>query len=639
MPLPELIPLEMLLADPYFSNASISADGARLAYLAPRNGRTQVFVRGLDQGHDEAVCVTDDRRRGIKSYQWTDDPRWLLYRQDTDGNEDWHLFRVDLENPRSPAVDLTPLAPGSRVLEAAPAPGRAGKLIVTMNPRVLYFDTFLLDVATGEQQLLVEGESILGAPVLTPDLEPRHWSGQADSGGWEIRTTDPVTASERVVFRAGGPENPNGIWPRLAPDGSSFVVADHVGDDVALVRVDIATGSKTVLASLPGRSLCRLSAISASPPSTYTSRKTGEVMAARFVGDRPTIVPLTPTFTEVYAALSQLSDGVLNELSSDTDERMWVASFTHDREPDLTYLYDHSTGESRLLFRSRPDLDPDQLAETRGVTYTARDGLLIHAFLTLPAGVDHTDLPLVVKVHGGPWANDIWRFDASNQLLANRGYVVLQPNFRGSDGYGRRHMLAAVKELAGAMHTDLIDGADWLVGQGVVDPTRIAIMGASYGGYSALVGATMTPDYFATAIDVVGPSDLARCITSTPEFVRPVLLNNWLAYAGDPDDPADLEWMRSRSPITMVDKIRIPLLIAQGAKDARVEQVESDSMVAALREQGIPVEYLLAEDEGHGFQNPENVRWLWQSIERHLATHLGGRTSPRRSAAPHDTPA
>ena len=624
-----LIPLETILANPEFSAATISPDGKRLAYLAPRHGRTQVWVRGIDEEHDQAICVTDDRRRGIRSYQWTDDPRWLLYRQDTDGNEDWHLFRVDLDAPDQPAVDLTPLPPGSRILDVMPAPNRPGKVVVSMNPRVLYFDSFLLDIATGEQELLVEGGSIMGGVVFSPDLEPRHWVGQADDGAWEFRTTDPATGEERTVFRAGGPENPNGIQPaRITPDGQSVVLADYsTGGDLELVQIDIASGKRTVLAGLPGRSLCRMSTITSFPPNVYLSKKTGEVIAARFVGDRPTIVPVTPDFAEVYAALSTLSEGVLNQLSSDTDERYWVASFTHDREPDLTYLYDHHTGESRLLLRSRPDLDPADLAPMRGVTYTARDGLPIHAFLTLPLGVPHQDLPLVVLAHGGPWANDVWRFDQGVQLLANRGYAVLQPNFRGSDGYGRQHLLAAVKELAGAMHNDLIDGADWLVEQGLVDPTRIAIMGASYGGYAALVGATVTPDYFATAIDIVGVSDLPNCINSMPAFVRPVLRNNWVTYAGDPDDPKDLADMRARSPITMVDKIRIPLLIAQGAKDPRVVQAESDNIVAALRERGLEVEYLLAEDEGHGFQNPENVLWLWRTIEKHLATHLGGRTS------------
>jgi dipeptidyl aminopeptidase/acylaminoacyl peptidase len=628
MPLPELIPLETLLADPDFSGATLSPDGKRLAYLAPKHGRTQVWVRGVDDEHDDAVCVTDDRRRGIRSYQWTDDPRWLLYRQDTDGNEDWHLFRVDLEAPDQPALDLTPLPPGSRVLDATAAPNRPGQLVVTMNPRGLYFDTFLIDVATGTQELLVEGGSILGGPVLSPELEPLHWAGQTEDGAWEFRTTDPKTGVERVVHRAGGPENPNGIQPtRLTPDGDAVVLADFSeAGDLELVRVDIATGERSVIAGLEGRSLCRMSNITAFPPSVYVSKKTGEVMAARFVGDRPTIVPVTAEFAEVYAALSQLSDGVLNALSSDADERLWVASFTHDREPDLTYLYDHATGESRLLFRPRPELDPEQLAPMNGVTYNARDGRQIHGFLTLPLGVEHRELPLVVLVHGGPWANDVWRFDPSVQLLANRGYAVLQPNFRGSDGYGREHLLAAIKQLSAAMQTDLIDGADRLVERALVDPTRIAIMGASYGGYSALVGATVTPDYFAAAVDIVGVSSLPNCITSMPAFVKPVLLNNWLTYAGDPDDPADLADMLARSPITMVDKIRIPLLIAQGAKDPRVVQAESDNMVAALRERGVPVEYLLAEDEGHGFQNPENVLWLWRAIEKHLATHLGGRS-------------
>jgi dipeptidyl aminopeptidase/acylaminoacyl peptidase len=333
-----------------------------------------------------------------------------------------------------------------------------------------------------------------------------------------------------------------------------------------------------------------------------------------------------PHFAEVYAELEQLSDGVMASVSSDVEEQRWVVSFAHDREPGLTWFYDHSTGERRLLGRAHPHLDPDDLAPMTAVQLTARDGLPLHAFLTLPVGVPAEGLPLVLKVHGGPWCHDQWGFDPQIQFLANRGYAVLQVNFRGSSGYGRRHITAAIKELAGKMHDDLIDAADWAVAQGYADPARIGIYGGSYGGYSALVGVTFTPDYFAAAVDYVGISDLANFMRTLPPFVKPQMINSWYLYVGDPDVPEELEDMLARSPITRADQITTPLLVVQGANDARVVQAESDNIVASLRERGVPVEYLIAEDEGHGFQNPENVMTMFRALERHFATHLGGRS-------------
>jgi dipeptidyl aminopeptidase/acylaminoacyl peptidase len=231
----------------------------------------------------------------------------------------------------------------------------------------------------------------------------------------------------------------------------------------------------------------------------------------------------------------------------------------------------------------------------------------------------------VLLVHGGPWYHDTWGYSPQAQFLANRGYAVLQVNFRGSTGYGRRHTTAAIGEFAGAMHDDLIDAADWAVAQGYADPDRIGIFGGSYGGYAALVGVTATPDYFAAAVDYVGISNLANFMRTLPPFTRPYNANSWYRYVGDPDDPAQEADMLARSPITMVDRIRTPLLVAQGANDARVVQAESDNIVESLRDRGVPVEYIVADDEGHGFDNPENQFRLYRAIERHFADHLGRR--------------
>ncbi|SDU47019.1 S9 family peptidase [Jiangella alkaliphila] len=632
MSAPGLIQVEELFADPEFSGASISPDGTRIGYLAPWSGRTNVWVCGIDEEHADAVCVTRDGRRGIRRYFWTDDPRWLLYLQDTDGNEDWHLYRVDLGAPGEPAVDLTPMPRGSRVMDVEPFKAVPGSVLVSMNRRPLDVDVFRIDVATGEIVLHRENPDRRGGFVFGPGGEVVAHS-QADDGTFEYHAVDDASGRRRLFHRQGGPEHPLGVHPaRITPDGAGLLVGSYQdSDDLRLVRVDIATGEQSVVADLPGHSLCIAEAVlPAAPPTLFTSRRTGAVLAARFVGDRPVIHVVDPGFAEVYAALSRLSDGVLAGLSSDDSERLWVATFAHDREPGLTYLYDHGTGESRLLFRPYPRLDPDALAPMTPVAFAARDGLPLHGFLTLPVGVEPAGLPLVLFLHGGPWFHDVWGYNPTAQFLANRGYAVLQVNFRGSSGYGRRHTTAAIREFAGTMHDDVIDAADWAVKQGYADPARIGIHGGSYGGYAALVGVTVTPDYFAAAVDYCGISSLPNFMRTLPEFLRPQMVNNFLLYCGDPADPEQEADLLARSPITMVDRIRTPLLVVQGANDVRVVKAESDAIVEALRARGVAVEYLVADDEGHGFQNPENVMTMFRTVERHFAAHLGGLSEEQR---------
>ncbi|MFC7329760.1 alpha/beta fold hydrolase [Marinactinospora rubrisoli] len=626
--LPPLVDVEEFFADPVFSGATISPDGTRIAYLAPKYGRTNVWVRGIDEGHEDAVCVTHDARRGIKTYHWTDDPRWLLYLQDTDGNEDWHLYRVDLDAPEEPAVDLTPMEPGSRVFGAEPMKSVPGSVLVWMNRRPMAIDVFRIDVATGETVLHLEQPEPNGGFLVGRDGEAAFYSLLADDGSHEFYAIDPATGERRLLRRLGGPEHPLGVpLQMVTSDGKGLLVADYQeSDDLRLVRIDRETGEETVVAAVEGHSLCTMGLMAPTlPPSVFISQRTGDVMAARFVGDRPRIEVVDPHFAEVYAALSRLSDGVLSSVSSDESERRWVVSFDHDREPGLTFFYDHGTGESRLLFRPYPRLDPADLAPMTAVRFPARDGLPLHGFLTLPVGVEPAKPPLVLLVHGGPWAHDTWSYSPTVQFLANRGYAVLQVNFRGSSGYGKRHVTSAIGEFAGKMHDDLIDAADWAVAQGHADPGRIGIAGGSYGGYAALVGVTVTPDYFAAAVDYVGISNLANFMRTLPPFARPHQVNNWYRYVGDPENPAQEADMLARSPITMVERIRTPLLVAQGANDVRVVREESDNIVESLRARGVPVEYLVADDEGHGFDNPENRIRLHRAIERHFADHLGGR--------------
>jgi dipeptidyl aminopeptidase/acylaminoacyl peptidase len=623
MALPDLISVEDFFNPPTRAAATISPDGTKIAFLAPWKDRLNVWIQSLDSETDEARCVTADDNRSVFHFEWTDDPRWLIYLQDTDGDENWHIHRVDLDDPDAAAVDLTPF-PGA--MAAALREVKHGKTTVMLNNRnAAQFDVHELDVATGELTLIAENPGhVIGwlcsdngdlfATSLTPD-------GDLELSRWDGATLHPIV-------NVDGSDYPVGIHPMvITPDGAGLWMGSNRDTDrTRLVRLDLTTGEEIEVDSHPQLELDPRAVVSPMmPPPLIQDRRTGELLAVRYLGERQVIRALDPEFADVLANLEQLDDGDIGRLSSDDDGRRWVVAFNHDRDPGVTYLYDHSTDESRLLFRPLPHLDPEQLAPMRPVTITSRDGLALHSYLTLPVAVEPKDLPLVLSVHGGPWYRDSWSYDPGVQLLANRGYAVLQMNFRGSTGYGKSFLKAAIGEFAGKMHDDLIDGVNWAVEQGYADPERVAILGGSYGGYAALVGVTFTPDVFAAAVDYVGISDLANFMRTLPPFARPHLTNNWHTYVGDPEDPQQLADMMARSPITRVDQIRTPLLVIQGANDVRVVQAESDNLVTALRARGVEVDYLIQTDEGHGAVNPQNMIEMWRAISGFLARHLGGR--------------
>lgn len=623
MPNSGLLTVEDLFDSPTRAAATISPDGTRIAFLAPWKNRLNVWVEDLDGESPEPRCVTADDRRSVMHFEWTDDPRWLIYLQDTDGDENWHIHRVDLENPDAAAVDLTPY-PGAMAAPLREA--RYGKTVIILNHREpTLFDVYELDIATGELTLIATNPGHVSgwlageqgdvfATSLTPDgeLELSRWDG----------------ARLHRIAGFDGADFPLGIHPTvITPDGTGLWMGSHRDSDRSrLVRVDLSTGEETVVDSHPEFDIDPRSIVSPTmPPPLIQDRRTGELLGVRYLGERQEIRALTPRFADILANLDELSDGDVGRLSSDENGDRWVVAFNHDRDPGVTYLYDHRTGESRMLFRPLPHLDPGQLAPMRPVTITSRDGWPLHSYLTLPVGVEPKNLPLVLVVHGGPWYRDSWEWSPHAQLLANRGYAVLQVNFRGSLGFGKAFLQAAVGEFAGRMHDDLIDGVDWAVEQGYADRERVAILGGSYGGYAALVGVTFTPDVFAAAVDYVGISDLANFMRTLPAIARPHLANNWHTYVGDPDDPAQLADMMARSPITRVDQIRTPLMVIQGANDVRVVRAESDNLVAALRARGVEVEYLVQDDEGHGAVNTENVIEMWRAVSRFFARHLGGR--------------
>jgi len=615
---PPTLSVEDFFSPPERAGATISPDGTRIAYLAPWRNRLNVWVQDVE-GTEEPRCVTADETRSVYIYSWTHDSRWLLYLQDNGGDEHWHVHRVDPDDPAGTAVDLTPfprVRASYELLKAQP-----GKALVQHNARnAELMDAFELDIATGELTLLAENPGTVVGWISGPGGEL--FTNTLTAGGdVEISQWDSATRSLRTITVYEGRDYPLGIHPiAVSPDGTGIWLGSYRGSDrLRLARLDVATGEETVIDSHPHYDLGAQIML---PSPFIISERTGELIGARYYGERQVIHALDDEFADVLSRLATLSDGDLAGISCDDSGQRWVVSFTHDRDPHATYFYDHATGESRLLFRPYPHLDPAALAEMTPVTVTARDGLDLHAYLTLPVGRPPENLPLVLLVHGGPWARDCWGYQPDVQLLANRGYAVLQVNFRGSTGYGKAFTQAAIGEFAGKMHDDLIDAVDWAVKQGFADRDRVAIFGGSYGGYATLVGVTFTPDVFAAAIDYVGISSLPNFMRTLPDVGRRFLANNWNLYVGDPSDPQQEADMLARSPITRVDRIRTPLLVVQGANDSRVVQAESDNMVAALRARGVEVEYMVKQDEGHGFVNPDNNIDLYHAVERFLAAHL-----------------
>lgn len=615
--------VEELFGAPVRVGASISPDGNRIAYLAPWRERLNVWVESVDSD-DEPRCVTADDNRSVHTYHWTDDPRWLLYEQDGDGDEHWHVYRIDLENPQAEAVDLTPF-PGTTVTGFERTASRPGRALLHLNHRnPTEFDLYEADIATGELTMLAQNPGHVAGWLCTPDgdLYTQTWTPDGDI---ELAQWDSGAGEPRPVTTFDGADYPLGIQPfQLTPDGTGlWLGSNRDSDRTRLVRLDLATGEETEVDSHPVFDLdTRCTVFPALPSPLIRNPLTGELLGTRYLGARQVIHPLDPHFAAVLENLEKLSDGDLSAVSCDASGQRWVVSFTNDRDPGVTHYYDHATGRTRLLFRPWPHLDPEVLAPMAPVTVTARDGLALPSYLTLPVGAEPAGLPLVLLVHGGPWSRDSWGYNPVAQLLANRGYAALQVNFRGSTGYGKAFLKAGIGELAGKMHDDLIDAVDWAVDEGYADRDRVAIFGGSYGGYAALVGVTFTPDVFAAAIDCFGISNLVTFLQTVPEFAKSQLHNNWYLYAGDPRDPEQEADLWARSPISRVEKIRTPLMVAQGANDIRVVKAESDRIVDALRARGVEVEYMVKDNEGHGFVNPENSIDMYRAADRFLARHL-----------------
>jgi dipeptidyl aminopeptidase/acylaminoacyl peptidase len=616
-PRPPIIPLTHFFDNPEIAGAQISPDGRWLTYLKPYRGKLNVHLRSLVSRMADRR-LTSDTARPVAGYFWSADSRYVLYVQDKGGNENYHVYRVPIAGTAVPvARDLTPYEGVRAVIFAVPR-DLPGRILVGLNKRSPEaFDAYWLDLATGDTSMAAQNPGRILGYLLDKQHRLRAASGSNEQGGTDIY----ARASDQAEWRkiASYPATENVAPLRVHPDGRQLYMSSNHGEtDLAqLVLLDLETGATTPVESDPEKAVDFGAAV--------FSDITDSLLATVYVADTVRIYPKNERFARDVANIKRLHDGTPGVSSMTRDETKYVVTFDSPTDPGATYLYDRTTGRARFLFRPRPWLVPRHLAPMQPVSFQSIDGLTIHGYLTTPVGVPRRNLPLVLVVHGGPWARDTWGYDSEAQLLANRGYAVLQINYRGSTGYGKSFYNAAVKEWAGKMHTDLIDGVRWAVREGIADSSRVAIYGGSYGGYATLVGLTFTPEVFACGVDYVGPSSLVTLIESFPPYWKPFLEGSFYRHVGNPAVAPDVEDMKKRSPLFFVDRIQDPLLIVQGANDPRVTKREADQMAIALRDRGVKVRYILAPNEGHGFANPDNRLALYRAMELFFKDCLGGR--------------
>ncbi len=620
--LPPLVDREIFFGNPEISGGQLSPDGRWVSFVKPLDGIRNVWVKAIDEPFEAARPMTADSTRPVQGYFWSQDSKVILFVQDQGGNENFHVYAVDPSaEPAAgaqvpPARDLTPLEGVRAAIYAVPE-NDPNHILAGLNDRdAAVHDVYRIDITTGERELVLQNDENVAAWVADLDGNLRLGVRQTDDGGWEILRVDGDALTP--IYTCGAEET---CFPdRFHKDGQHVYLQTNKGegDLVRLELMDAETGATELVEKDPEGEV--------DFGGTIFSNQTEELIGTYYTGDRTRYYPKTEEFArDLEQVKAALPEGDYGFRSMTEDGGMMLVSVDSDVDPSSTYIYDRESGEAELFYRVRPEVPTEHMATMKPVHYTARDGIEIPAYLTIPQGVEPENLAVVVYPHGGPWARDVWGFDGTAQFLANRGYAVLQPNFRGSTGYGKEFLNLGNEQWGtGTMQHDITDGVRWLIDEGIANPERVAIMGGSYGGYATLAGLTFTPDLYAAGVDIVGPSNIVTLLNSIPPYWKP-LQKIFAVRVGDLSDPADVERMQTQSPLNSASAITAPLLVIQGANDPRVKKAESDQIVVALREKGQEVEYLVAANEGHGFANEDNNLAMFAKIEEFLATHLGGR--------------
>lgn len=606
---PPLIPRNVLFGNPERAGTQISPDGKHLSYLAADDkGVLQVWVRSRDK--DDARKVTNDPKRGIRQYFWAFDTKHILYLQDTGGDENFHLYAVDVNGGNT--KDLTPYE-ATRVQGINLEEKYPNVVMFQMNQRnKQVFDLHKLDLTTGKSELIEKNPGNVMGYILDNDMQPRAAVTMNPMDGSQTLLVRDKAGAEWRKFRTWPSEEQGSAVGFTADNNGIWMIGNHDANAVRLLKVDIASGKEEVIAEDAEYDLS----------GALIDQKRKIPLAVSFEKARTEWKVLDNSVAEDFKVLSEVRRGDMQVTSKTLDDQTWIVSYNSDDSPATAYIYDRASKKATYLYSNNSKLEKVKLARMEPIEYKTKDGLLVRGYLTLPVGVEPKNLPTVLLVHGGPWARDSWGYNGIVQFLANRGYAVLQVNFRGSTGYGKQFLNAGNREWAAKMHQDLIDGVDWAVAKGYSNPKKVAIMGGSYGGYATLVGLTFTPDKFACGVDIVGPSNIVTLLKSIPPYWAPMKVL-FTKRVGDLEK--EESFLKERSPLFKVDQIKSPLLIGQGKNDPRVKQPESDQIYDAMKKAGLPVQYVIYADEGHGFQRPENRLHFFAITEKFLYEHLGGR--------------
>ncbi|MEQ9668182.1 S9 family peptidase [Coleofasciculus sp. G2-EDA-02] len=609
--LPPLIPRETLFGNPDRTRPQLSPDGKYLAYVAPDEKNVlQVWLRTV--GKDDDQQLTADQKRGIRLYVWTYNPNQLIYLQDSDGDENFHLYLVNVQSKL--VRDLTPFQ-GVKAQPIDLDPEFPDQILVGMNLNDRQkFDVYRVNLNNGAVEFDTDNPGNIVSWVADAQFQIRGAIAATPDGGSDLLFRETLDKSWEQL-RHWGPDD-EGSAVTFSQDGKTlYITGSHDANAQRLIALDLASRQETVMAA---DEQYDIGGVVIHP----TQR---QIQAVSFYKDKVEWQVLDESIADDFNAIAQIREGEFAITNRTLADDTWLIGYATDNGPVYYYVYNRDSKSHSLLFSNQPELETLQLASMQPISYQARDGLTIHGYLTTPVGVEAKNLPTVLLVHGGPWARDTWGYSPTVQWLANRGYAVLQVNFRGSTGYGKAFLNAGNREWAAKMHDDLIDAVNWIVDQGIADRNKVAIMGGSYGGYATLVGLAYTPEVFAAGVDIVGPSNLVTLMQSIPPYWAP--MKAMFAHRlGDLE--TEEEFLKARSPLFFIDRIQKPLLIGQGANDPRVKEAESEQIVEAMRKANKPVEYALYTDEGHGFARPENRLHFFAIAEEFLSKYIGGRFEP-----------
>jgi dipeptidyl aminopeptidase/acylaminoacyl peptidase len=613
-----MIPRSALFGNPVKTQARISPDGKYISYIAPKDGVLNVFV-GPANNIDAAKAITNDTKRGIRQHFWAFTGNHVLFLQDEGGDENWHLYSVDVANGKQ--TDLTPFK-GIRAEVAGLSWKKPNIVIVGINIREPeWHDLYEVNIATGARKVYEENLEQIGAYTLDLDLNPRLALKTNPEGSEILRRAGKKWVS--LLKYATEDSQTTGIVD-IEGDGKTALMTTSVGrDKSALARIDLKSGKTSVIGSSE----------QADVEAIWLNPKTSAPQAYTVNYLKPEITIIDKSVEGDVAKIKKELGESFAVTSRTLDDRKWVVVTDEAQAPAVSYLYDRNAGSITKLFDQRPALANAPLVPMQALEIKSRDGLTLVSYLSLPPGSDENGdgrpdygllKPLVVNVHGGPWARDAYGFRSEHQWLANRGYAVLSVNFRGSTGLGKGFTNAGNQQWGRKMHDDLLDAVKWAVDEKIADPAKIAIYGGSYGGYAALAGLAFTPDTFACGVDIVGPSNLRTLFAKIPPYWKS-FYEELALRVGDPRTEEGKKLLDERSPLFKAGDIKKPLLIGQGANDPRVNRAESDQIVAAMKAKNLPVIYLLYPDEGHGFARPQNRTSFYAISEAFLSRCIGGR--------------